>query len=223
MDSIVSSAETAYEVLRGAVVRIELDPGEAVSEAQLAERFKLSKAAARAALGRLRTDGLVVAAARRGHTVAPLTLRDVIEIYDLRATLEPAAAARAAGHMPAAQLADLRALTAADLDFDEAEFLRVNRAVHVAVAEAGGNRRLAAIVAKLLDDSERARCVALRLGAADHGLRARAEHRDLLDAIERDDGPGAAHTMARAIEAFRDELVQALQAATLDVPLTGVG
>ncbi len=215
----ITSAGAAYEVLRAAVVRIELAPGEAVSEAQLAERYGISKAAVRAALGRLRADGLVVAQARRGHTVAQLTVRDVIEIYDLRATLEPAAAAWAAGRMPVAQLAELRRLTRPDRDLDDADFLQVNRAVHVAVAEASGNRRLAVIVTKLLDDSERARCFALRSGAAEHGLRARAEHRDLLDAIERGDRPGAARTMGTAIRTFRDEVVDALHVATLDVAL----
>ena len=148
MDVIVSSAAAAYDVLRAAVVRVELAPGQAVSEVQLAERFGISKAAVRAALGRLRVDGLVVAEPRRGHTVAPLTLRDVIEIYDLRAILEPAAAAAAAGRMPAGQLAQLRRRTAPDTDFDDGDaaehLMQVNRAVHVAVADAGGNRRLAA-------------------------------------------------------------------------------
>ena len=75
-------------------------------------------------------------------------------------------------------------------------------------------------MAKLLDDSERARCFAVRAGAADHGLRVRAEHRDLLDAIERGDSSRAAQTMATSIRTFRDELIDALQVATLDLPLS---
>ena len=42
---------------------------------------------------------------RRGHVVAPLTLRDVLEIYDLRLLLEPPAAEAAAGRMPPEELA----------------------------------------------------------------------------------------------------------------------
>src|ERR671932_760427 len=96
-----SSAAEAYERLRHAIMRLELAPGAGVSEAELVERFGFSKAAVRAALARLRADGLVVAEPRRGHVVAPLTLRDVLEIYDLRLALEPPATQAAAGRLPA--------------------------------------------------------------------------------------------------------------------------
>jgi DNA-binding GntR family transcriptional regulator len=219
-----SSSAAAYQRLRHAIVRVELAPGTPISEVQLMDRFGFSKAAVRAALARLRADGLVLAEPRRGHVIAPLTMRDVREIYDLRLLLEPPAAAAAAGRMPGAEVARLRALCAPvpDLDDDASaeRFLRANRAIHVSIAGAGGNGRAAAIVAQLLDDSERARLIALRAGAAEHGLRAHDEHLDLLTALEAGDGPRARRLMSAAIHAFRDELVDALQTATLDAPLT---
>ncbi|MEP7019158.1 MAG: GntR family transcriptional regulator [Pseudonocardiales bacterium] len=219
----LSSAAAAYRRLHHAIVRVELPPGAPISEAQLVERYGYSKAAVRAALARLRADGLVLAQPRRGHVVAPLTMRDVREIYDLRLLLEPPSAAAAAGQLSRDELARLRALCqpVPDLDDDASaeRFLQANRAIHVSIAEAGGNGRSAAIVAQLLDDSERARLIALRSGAAEHGLRAHAEHLDLLDALESGDGRAAKRLMTAAIRAFRDELVGALQTATLDVPL----
>lgn len=218
-----SSSAAAYQRLRHAIVRVELAPGTAISEVQLVQRFGFSTAAVRAALARLRTEGLVVAEARRGHVIAPLTMRDVREIYDLRLLLEPPAAAVAAGRLTRAELARLRGVCEAVPDVDDdasaERFLQANRAVHFSIAEAGGNRRAAAIVAQLLDDSERARLIALRAGAAEHGLRAHAEHLDLLNALEAGDGPGAERLMTTAIHAFRDELVDALHTATLDAPL----
>jgi DNA-binding GntR family transcriptional regulator len=220
-----SSSAAAYRRLRHAIVRVELAPGSAVSEVQLVERFGFSKAAVRAALARLRVDGLVLAEPRRGHVIAPLTMRDVQEIYDLRLLLEPPAAAAAAGRVSPAELGRLRALCepVPDLDDDASaeRFLQANRAIHVSIAEAGGNGRAAAIVAQLLDDSERARLIALRAGAAEHGLRAHAEHLDLLTSLEAGDGLEAERLMTTAIHAFRDELVDALQTATLDAPLPG--
>jgi DNA-binding GntR family transcriptional regulator len=76
----VASGALAHERLRRAIVRLELPPGTAVSEQQLGARFDLSKAAVRAALARLRAEGLVLAEPRRGHVVAPRTLRDVGEV-----------------------------------------------------------------------------------------------------------------------------------------------
>ena len=217
------SGAAAYDRLRRAIVHVELAPGTAVSEAQLVDAFGFSKAAVRAALARLRAEGLVVAMPRRGHVVSPVTMRDVLEIYDLRLLLEPPAAEAAAGAIEPARIAQLRALVEPAVDFDDPasleRFLAANRAIHLAVADASGNRRAAQLVERLLDDSERARLVALRAGAASHGERARSELIGVLDALEARDGAAAALLMAAAIRGFRDELVDSLRESALDVPL----
>src|SRR4051812_10298153 len=207
-------------------MRLELAPGAGVSEAQLVDAFGFSKAAVRAALARLRADGLVVAEPRRAHVVAPLTMRDVIEIYDLRLLLEPPAAEAAAGRIERDELARLKTLADPDVDVDDAgsveRFMSANRTIHLAIAEAAGNRRTARILERLLDDSERARLLALRAGAASRGVRAREELQFVLAEIGAGDGPRAAQLMAGAIGAFRDELVESLQRAALDMPLPGL-
>ena len=213
------SSAAAQARLRRAIVRLELEPGSPVSEARLVARFGYSKAAIRGALARLRAEGLVLAEPRRGHVIAPLTLRDVREIYDLRLLLEPPAAAAAAGRIANTELARLRELAEPVIDLRDPasvdRFMAANRAVHVSVTAAAGNARAAAIVARLLDDSERARLVALRAGAAGRGRRARAEHHALLDALEAGDAAEAERLMAAALRAFRDELLDALGAAVL--------
>jgi DNA-binding GntR family transcriptional regulator len=220
-----SSSALAHERLRRAIVRLELPPGAAISEQQVGARFDLSKAAVRAALARLRAERLVLAEPRRGHVVAPLTLRDVGDVYALRLLLEPPAAAAAAGRLEPGELERLRRPLAAAVDVADAasvdRFLDSNRAVHVAVAHASGNGRLAAIVERLLDDSERAIGIALRAGAAGGGLRVRGEHEALLDALAASDGRGAESVMHAAIERFRDELLATLRdsAGVRDLPL----
>lgn len=225
MDASTSGA-AAYERLRHAIVRLELGPGTAVSEARLVDGFGFSKAAVRAALARLRADGLVVAEPRRGHVIAPLTMRDVLEIYDLRLLLEPPAAEAATGRIDGRELARLRALAEPEVDVDDPKsierFMSANRTIHLAIATAAGNRRTARILERLLDDSERARLLALRAGAASGAVRARAELQSMLAALDAGDGRRAGELMADAIRTFRDELVDALRAATLDVPLSGL-
>jgi DNA-binding GntR family transcriptional regulator len=218
-----TSGAAAYDRLRRAVTTLELAPGAGVSEAQLVETFGFSKAAVRAALARLRGEGLVVAEPRRGHVVAPLTIRDVLDIYDLRLLLEPPAAEAAAGRLRPDELATLQALAEPAVDSDDEDsverFIAANRAVHLALVEAAGNARAARIVERLLDDSERARRVALRSGAANRGTRAREELQTVLRAVAEGDGTGAAALMAEAIATFRDELVAALQQVALDQPI----
>jgi DNA-binding GntR family transcriptional regulator len=220
MSDMLMTSE-AYERLRQAIMQLELAPGAGVSEAQLVKEFGLSKAAVRAALARLRAEGLVVAEPRRAHVVAPLTLRDVLEIYDLRLLLEPPGAEAAAGRIAGDEVARLQELAAPDVD-DLGAFLSANRTIHLAIAEAAGNRRTARILERLLDDSERARLVALRAGAGGRGVRAREELQLVLAALEKGDGPRAAQLMADAIRTFRDELVESLQRAALDVPISGL-
>jgi DNA-binding GntR family transcriptional regulator len=50
-------------------------------------------------------------------------------------------------------------------------------------------------------------------------VRARDELRAVLAALERRDEAGAEELLAGAIAAFRDELVDALRRAALDIPL----
>ena len=220
-----TSGAAAYERLRRAIVQLELEPGAAVSEAQLVAEFGFSKAAVRAALARLRAESLVVAEPRRGHVIARLTMRDVLEIYDLRLQLEPPAAAAAAGRIERDELARLSALADPEVDVNDARsvarFLSANRTIHLAIVAAAGNRRATQIVERLLDDSERARLLALRGGAASRGVRARDELRAVLAALDASDGARAADLMGGAIGAFRDELVDALRSMALDVPLSG--
>jgi DNA-binding GntR family transcriptional regulator len=153
-------------------------------------------------------------------------MRDVLEIYDLRLLLEPPGTQAAAGRIERDELTRLRSLAEPAVDFDQAEslrrFLSANRTIHLAIAEAAGNRRTARILERLLDDSERARLVALRAGAGGRGARAREELQLVLAALEKGDGPRAAQLMADAIRTFRDELVESLQRAALDVPISGL-
>jgi DNA-binding GntR family transcriptional regulator len=192
-----------------------------VSEVLLADRFGLSRAAVRAALARLRAEGLVLAEPRRGHLIAPLTLRDVREVYDLRLLVEPSGAAAAAGTLDTgvvdALARRLRGLDGSTLE----DFLAVNRDIHVTVAAAAGNSRRQALVESLLDESERAIAVALRAGVPGGGPRVRGEHAALLAALRVGDPAAAERAMATAISRFRDDLLQILgdSAPVLDARL----
>jgi len=98
-------------------------------------------------------------------------------------------------------------------------FMAANTTVHLGIVRAAGNGRATRIVERLLDDSERARRVALQCGAADGGARAREELRSVLAALGARDGERAAQVLAAAIKAFREDLSEALGRAVLDTPL----
>ena len=64
-----------------------LKPGEAITEQSLSDEFAVSRGPVREALRILEREGLVEIMPRRGARVSRLTVREVSEIFDIRAVL----------------------------------------------------------------------------------------------------------------------------------------
>ncbi|MGJ8544130.1 MAG: hypothetical protein ACSHWZ_01720 [Sulfitobacter sp.] len=79
----------AEDRLLAATIWCELKPGEIVTEADMMERFALSRAAARAGLTRLGFDGWAVPKARMGWEVLPITGQLIGHVLDARRIVEP--------------------------------------------------------------------------------------------------------------------------------------
>jgi DNA-binding GntR family transcriptional regulator len=84
-------AQLRHEILEGV-----LAPGERLRAEALAERFGTSRTPIREALGPLEVEGLVELQPRRGAVVRPFDSRDLLDLYEVRALIEPFAAARTA-------------------------------------------------------------------------------------------------------------------------------
>jgi DNA-binding GntR family transcriptional regulator len=153
-----SDARLAYERLLREVIECRLPPGERLTEAAVALRLALGKTPAREALHRLILEGLVVVSPRDGYYVAPISIRDVDEVFELRKIIEGAAAKMAAGNITLshARLKKLGAMRCRATDRDSLrEFVRANTAFHIEIANLSGNRQMAQIIAQLLSASER--------------------------------------------------------------------
>jgi DNA-binding GntR family transcriptional regulator len=101
-------AEIADKV-RDLVVRGTLSPGEHLGQAELAERFGVSRMPVREALKLLAADGVVSHDPNRGYFIARLSRAEATELYKMRRWLE----AELLGSMPwptARQIVSVRAL-----------------------------------------------------------------------------------------------------------------
>jgi DNA-binding GntR family transcriptional regulator len=209
-----SLTDLATASLRRAILATRLPPGETVSETAAATLTGLGKAPVRAALARLADEGLVQPLPRRGWVVSPITVRDIHEVFALRALLEPEAARLAAGRVDAAALERLDAVVRCGYDPADPEsalgFLEANRAFHVAVAELSGNRRLARILGRLLDEATR--MLVLGLARRDRTREMRAEHGALIAALVAGNGDEAARLAACEIGTSRTMVMDALLA-----------
>ena len=101
-------------------------------------------------------EGLVEKADERNLRVAPLTLKDVQDIYGLRLILEPKAAELAAGAgLTAPALERLRRISQSSYELTShaqlVEFLSANRDFNLTIASAAGNSRLFATITGLQD------------------------------------------------------------------------
>lgn len=91
--------QAVYEAVRRDIIELALPPGVHLREAELAERFSVSKTPVREALSQLSKDGLVEILTYRGAVVTSYTHTDLVEVYQLREILQGACAREAAQAM----------------------------------------------------------------------------------------------------------------------------
>jgi len=197
-----------YAALKHDIITCQLRPGQQVVEQQLAERYGASKTPIREALNTLRQEGYVEVVPRRAYVITPVSVLDVQHIYHVRLLLEPSAAELAAQRVTGEQLAELRRLAARRSSGSLSDRLVLNRAFHMAVAEASGNPTLVGFISKLLEQVERVFHLGLNLGSAsesepDH-------HAALVDALMKGDHHLARDTMSHSIQESRRRVMEAL-------------
>jgi DNA-binding GntR family transcriptional regulator len=190
-------ADFVYSKLREAIQSRRLQPGDRVTEIEIAEWLKVSRTPVRDALRRLEAERLLTHAARRGLIVSELDAQQVLELYALREVLEGAAASLAARHASESELRSLQDLVARQRSVGVAnapQLAELNRQFHEVLYRAGRNRYLLQALSSLRDS------LALLRGTT-YSVKGRpraalAEHVKIVESIKRQD-PAAADAAAR--------------------------
>ncbi|WP_030440942.1 GntR family transcriptional regulator [Actinoplanes subtropicus] len=200
----------ARDALRDAILAGEYLPGERLVEAQLCERFGISRFTVRAALQDLAADGLVKVERNKGAHVRKVTLDEAVEITEVRMVLEGLVAARAATQVTDAQASELdeigllmrRAISAG-------EFRRygdLNQRLHGLIRAIAGHRTADSIIETLRGQLVRHQfMISLHPGRPAISL---PQHERIIEAIRQRDPKAAESAMrehiASVIEALRD-------------------
>ena len=207
-----SLSNQAYQRLHQDILTCVLAPGQVVSERELARRYEVSKTPMREALAQTCHDGLIQRLPGRGYMVAPITIQDIRDLFDLRLILEVTAVERAAQDPTSQLLGNLKEMAEAKYKPDEPEshvsFLRTNRAFHLALAQAAANRRLVRLLEDLFNQMERLFHLGLRL--RDSSEEMRREHQELATALENGDVERAIVVIKEQIIASRDRILEAI-------------
>ncbi|WP_046115419.1 GntR family transcriptional regulator [Aquincola tertiaricarbonis] len=131
--------------LRRLIYNGEFAPGERLNEAALALRMGTSRGPIREAVRLLVGWGLVTPVPNRGVFVRTLSVRQMLEVYELRALVFGFAAERAAERASDADKRELESMLlgmdAANDENDSTRYYELNLAFHRRILELSGNER----------------------------------------------------------------------------------
>jgi len=137
-----SRAEYVYGVLRNEILEGTLLPGFSILQDRVAERLGVSITPVREALRKLESDGLVSYQTNYGATVTEMSSQALLELYQLRATLEGLTARLAATTISKDELASLETINetmkGALLKGDVDQLANGSRRFHTMIGDIGG-------------------------------------------------------------------------------------
>jgi len=196
--------DSTYERLRELIFSNELEAGEALTEATLASKLGVSRTPVREGLTRLEQDGLVERFAR-GVRVKERSPEEILEIYEVRITLEEAAARGAASRRSELDLSRLEAIHQEMLALpgdDPAGRVSWNNRFHEALWRASHNATLEDVITRLI--SRLRRYPQTTLTFPGRWERVLADHQQLITAIRAQDPVQAATLAAEHMTTARD-------------------
>ncbi len=199
-----------FRELRQDILACRLPPGADLTEAELAERFAVSKSPVRDALSRLVHEGLVIVMPRQGYRVAPISLKDAHDMFEYRAVLEAACVRVAAESATDAQLAALDRFRRFDPAAHADGFIGYNREFHSALAALCSNARLVDAVAAQMDQMDRVVTMSVAATRRADPAKLVAQHVLVIEALQRRDGRRAAALITRHIGEARKRVCAAL-------------
>jgi GntR family transcriptional regulator, rspAB operon transcriptional repressor len=197
-----TAASRIYADLRAELVSLQRRPGEAISEAEIAVSYGVSRTPVREAILKLSDEGLVEIFPQSGINVSRISIAALPEAIVVRRALEETTTRMAAEHATASQLLALHSVIArqreADAAGDREAFHQADELFHATITEIAGYPGIWKLILQVKVNVDRFRL--LTLPQAGRMATVIAEHKRILSAIEAHDPDNAAIAMAKHIE-----------------------
>jgi DNA-binding GntR family transcriptional regulator len=218
---VASFTEKAYQAILGAIARLELKPGETLTQDRLAKWLAISRTPVREALRRLEQDGLIQNVPGRGLIVTELTIKDVEDLLELLCILDTQAAYLAAQRRTPEQAEELAAIAQALLlaaeQHDVEAWSRIDKPYHDLLLEAAGNHFLRRSIE---DVRRRLQRITYHVAIQpEHMLSGTREHVALAQAISESNAQAAADIMRQHLQTVATQAMQLVR--TYIVPVRG--
>jgi DNA-binding GntR family transcriptional regulator len=211
-----SLSGTVQNQIEELLLQGKLQGGDKLNEVELAELFGTSRGPIREACKGLVQAGLLTAIPNRGVFVRKMDLREVLEVYDIRAFLDQLIGQLAAMQGSERQVEELvqihtRLSAAVQLD-DFEQYYPENLAFHQKLLEMTGSQRLTAMYSSLVKELHLFR----RKGLIQRGSMdvSNAEHELILQAITAKDPIRAGLAMRNHVMTAKQRLIMAIEQQT---------
>jgi DNA-binding GntR family transcriptional regulator len=213
---IVDNMTDVSDMLRNDILSGDFPPGERLIELQLTERYGVGRAAIRAAIVELSTEGLVIHETNRGAAVRRVSIEEAIEIAEARGALECLLARRCAERADDAERQELAGIVAAMRTAvgsnHQAEYSELNRVLHRRIREISGHSTAAELVANLRNRGAHHQFrLATMPGRSSDSL---VQHAAIVDAIIAGDGDAAADAMSVHLASVQEVLASWVEQPT---------
>jgi len=195
--------------LRAAILGGDIGPGERVRQEEVAQLLGSSRLPVREALHLLEAEGLIEHEANKGARVPLLGPHEVDTIYRMRERLEPLALGQSIPHLTEAELGRLAVLQdRIEADTDVRRFLELDREFHLLTYSGCRTEPLSSTVTRLWNSTQHYRRAFVSMSGVGRMWVVNAEHRLLLDAIERRDVTDGERFLGGHIRRTRVELAR---------------
>ncbi|HQO64910.1 MAG TPA: GntR family transcriptional regulator, partial [Syntrophorhabdus sp.] len=136
------SSQIAYHGIRRMLYTKELTPGQKIAYRDLAEKLKLSPTPIIQALKWLELQGFVLHEPKRGYSMAPFSLKEIEELYELRELIEPSLVPSTIQHINRDGMKQLKTALEAHLSAEREFYLKErlfkNKEFHMTLASLSG-------------------------------------------------------------------------------------
>jgi DNA-binding GntR family transcriptional regulator len=203
-----ATEERMFSAIVDAILDQRLAPGTKLKERELGEIFGASRASVRTVLGRLGHSLLVELRPNRGAIIANPSVQETRDLLEARRMLESALVQRLARTLGAKDIAALRRFVAEEKRaYDRGNLKKGKRLsirFHKLLSEAAGNATLDRFMEHLI-------CRTPLLGnggnGSSHAYCGADEHGEIVEAIARRDGAGAARRMSEHLSHLEQALL----------------
>ena len=197
------------QALRDDILNGSIEPGQRLRQEDIAERLGGSRLPVREALRIVAAEGLVQIEPNKGARVPLLDPGEVETLYRMRERLEPLALSESMANLSSADLAEISDIQRRiEQGVNVAEFLILDREFHLASYTGCSDEHLMLSVVRLWNSTQHYRRAFMSLAGSGREQIVNAEHRLLMEALERRDTEDAELYLLGHIRRTRKELVR---------------